>query len=265
MDLENTNKNSEILNSQEPVSPAEGTSPAVDEAASEVIESAPAPVDAEPAIAPEPVVEEVISESQPARRIVADSVRAKPKSNLGRNLVTWTLIALVFFLGGLATLYFGVYQPYKKTTDATALAAQEKITTLTNDLSKAEIQTALLQTDLDTTKSALETAQSTITEQESLVPAATLKRAVYKLLTDVNSARIALGQTDTATTRQALTFAKDDLKELEALGLDADSLSGFSSRLDEASSNLFEPDQVTSRNALNTLYDQVLLLANHLP
>ena len=265
MDLEPTNKPEEALKADEATTPVEETSAVIDQAAVEAAAAEAVEAAVETAAVAEPVVEAVSEEPQPARRIVPDSVRAKPKSSLGKNLVTWLLIALVSFLGGLATLYFALYQPYKQTTDAAAAASTEKIASLTEDLSKAEIQNALLQTNLDTTKAELETAKATITEQEAAVTAATLKRAVYKLLTDVNSARFALGQADTATTRQALTFAKDDLKELEALGLDKDSYSGFSSRLDEAASNLFEQDQATSREALNTLYGQVLLLANHLP
>ena len=88
---------------------------------------------------------------------------------------------------------------------------------------------------------------------------------VYKFIADVNLARVKLETLDVNSSRQAINFAKADLAELQATGIDPDAISGFSASLDEANTNLGQPDLLKSREALNTLYSSLLLLVNNLP
>ena len=107
-------------------------------------------------------------------------------------------------------------------------------------------------------------AQGTIEAQAAELLKEQQLKTIYKFLADVNTARALLESLDVNSTRQAINFAKADLVELEATGIEAASISGFKDRLDEAETNLGEADLLTSRAALNTLYQNILLLIDNL-
>lgn len=233
-----------------------------------------------------PAVEESVAE--PVVDTTAPVVDVKPEEKPGEKreplrapaaqktfwskALPWVIVALVFYLGGLATIFFAVHQPAKKAAEAAAATAVEEIASLNNEVSQLELQKSQVQNELDTTRGNLvdtqedlTAAQATIEEQLTEVSNANVKRLAYKFLGNINSARAALEKLDTASARQALNFAKTDLAEMEASGLAADALSGFTERLDEAITNLTETGLDKSRAALDTLYANLLLLVDNLP
>ena len=121
------------------------------------------------------------------------------------------------------------------------------------------------QTDLDVTKGELKAAETAIEDLTVELANANQLKMVYKFIADVNLARVKLETLDVNSSRQAINFAKADLAELQATGIDPDAISGFSASLDEANTNLSQPDLLKSREALNTLYSSLLLLVNNLP
>lgn len=261
----------ENLEAVEPVQDAEQavseTLPADEPIAEPVAETiaeptAEAPID--PVIATLPAVKTGVKH-EPLRAPAA-------KKSFWSKVLPWVIVALVFYLGGLATIYFALYQPAKQAAAAAASAAEQEMTSLNNQVSQLEIQKSQVQSELDATRGTLVDAQedlsaakATIEEQLTDVANANIKRLAYKLLGNINSARAALEKRDTDSARQALNFAKTDLTDLEGAGLDADALSGFTDRLDEAVTNLGELTLQKSRTALETLYTNLLLLVDNLP
>ena len=249
----------------------------------------PEPV--EPALEAQPVEGETIPIAEPAAEPVAEvvpepavapeaqaEVKREPlraplvKKSFWSKALPWVIVALVFYLGGLATIYFAVYQPAKKAAAAAAASAEQEIAALNNQVSQLELQKSQVQSELDTargnlvdTQEELTAAQVTIEEQLSDVANANIKRLAYKLLGNVNSARAALEKRDTDSARQALNFASTDLSELEGAGLAAEALSGFADRVNDAVTNLNEITLQKSRAALDTLYTNLLLLVDNLP
>ncbi len=242
----------------------------------------PEPVEFESApmeeVVTEPVIEtepETVTEVEPS---IKTEVKREPlrspaaKKSYWNKALPWVIVALVFFLGGLATIYFALYQPVKQAALTAANTAQQEISSLNNQVSQLEVQKSLVQSELDTTRGELvdtqedlAAAQATIEEQVTDVANAKVKRVAYQLLGNINSARAALEKLDTASARQALNFAKADLAELESAGIEADALAGFADRLDEALANLNEAGLEKSRAALVTLNSNVLLLVANLP
>lgn len=189
---------------------------------------------------------------------------APAKKSFWSKLLPWVIVAVVFFLGGIATIYFALYQPAVNTAKADAAAAEQQIAELTDKVGQSEIDTAAIQTELDTTKADLTAAQTTITEQTVELAKTNQLKVAYKFLLDVNAARAALEKLDTNTALQAINFAKADLAELQTTDIDAAAMTGFADRLDEAASNISSPDLLKSRDALDTLYSSLLLLVNNL-
>ncbi len=226
----------------------------------------------------EPVVE---TEAVPAAVVepaMKPEVKLEPlrspaaKKGVWNKALPWVIVALVFYLGGLATIYFALYRPAVMEAETAAETAKAEITSLNDQLSQLELQKSLVQSELDTTRSELvntqedlATAQGTIEEQVSSVANANIRRLAYKLLANINTARVALENADVAAARQALNFAKGDLAELEGTDVESDALSGFADRMEEAITNLTEEGLETSRAALESLFAKLLLLVANLP
>lgn len=209
----------------------------------------------EPAVVVPAASEPVEVKTEPARK------------SFWMKMLPWAIVALVFFLGGMALIYFTLYQ---NATDAVK-AADMKVAGLQSELSQVQGKLTTeketsgnLQTELDGVKAELTTAQGMIETQTAEILKAQQLQTIYKFLADVNTARAVLESLDVNSTRQAINFAKADLVELEATGIEAASISGFKDRLDEAETKLGEPDLLTSRAALNTLYQNILLLIDNL-
>jgi cytoskeletal protein RodZ len=202
---------------------------------------------------------------QPAVESVKAEVKPAPaKKSFWSKLLPWVIVAVVFYLGGLATIFFAVYQPAKNAAAAAAADADKQITELTDKVAQAEIDISTVRTELDTMKADLTAAQTTIADQTTQLAKIKQMEIVYKFLVDVSGARAALEKLDTNTALQSINFAKADLTELQATEIDAASLSGFGELLDTATSKISEPDLLTSRSALDTLYSNLLNLVNNL-
>ncbi len=252
----------------------------------------------EPIVEPivEPVVEEVhpVLEVEPEPEIEAASlpekepvfipqpppgtgVKREPlrsptaKKSLWDRILPWVIVALVFFLGGLATIYFTMVRPMNAAAALSADANSAEITTLNTQINQLTIDKTKIENDLVLVREELVTAQDdlaaanvTIGELNVELSDAKTLSMVYQMLTNVNIARAAIEQGDAPSARQALTFAKADLAALKDSGLDEAVLSGFSDRLDEALSNLTEEGFATSRAALDTVFNNLLMLAKNL-
>lgn len=211
-----------------------------------------------------PAVEQSAVE-QPVVEPTPEGVKPAPaKKSFWSKILPWVIVAVVFYLGGLATIYFAVYQPAKEAAAAAASTAETTIAELTEKAGQSEINAASIQTELDTAKADLTAAQTAIAEQTAELAKTNQMKIVYKFLVDVNGARAALEKLDTNTALQSINFAKADLTDLQATAIDAASLSGFTDLLDTASSKISEPDLLESRSALDTLYSNLLNLVNNL-
>ena len=199
-----------------------------------------------------------------------------PKKTFWSKLLPWVIVALLFYVGGLATIFFALYQPKMEAAktsaaeqatlaEAAAEADAEKIIDLTNDYNQALKMYQDTQSELDLTRGELETVSSTLAEKEAELSKANTANIAYKFLVDVSSARIAVEQEDTATARQAINFAKADLEELKKTDVATDVLAGFAEKLNEASSNLTTTGIEKTRAALDSLYTNLLLLVDNLP
>lgn len=222
---------------------------------------------AEEVTIPEEVKTEAAEEAAPESTYGRGSEVGQPhaKKSFWGKLLPWVIVAIFFYLGGLATIYFALYQPDKQIAVAAKEADAAKIANLTGQYDQALKQYRDAQIELDLTKSELQAAHATVEDQ--IVELAQTKQLniAYKFLVDVSSARAALEKQETSTARQAINFARADLKELEATDVQTDSLAGFEARLDEAALNLTEPGLEKSRAALDTLYASILLLIDNLP
>lgn len=198
-----------------------------------------------------------------------------PKKTFGSRLLPWVIVALLFYVGGLATIYFALHQPKVEALQTTAAeeaalakASAEndaaRIVVLTDDYNQALKQYQQAQAELDLAKGELDAAKVTIADQESELARLAKSNITYKFLMHVSSARTALEQQDTATARQAINLAKTDLDELKQTDVTADILAGFAEKLNEASSNLTPTGMEKSRTALDTLYTNLLLLIENL-
>ena len=221
---------------------------------------------------PEPVQEKPAAGAPPRAKVG----QPHPKKTFWSKLLTWVIVAVFFYVGGLATLYFALYQPNMEAAktaaaeqatlaEAAAEANAEKIIDLTNDYNQALKMYQDAQAELALTKSELETVRTTLAGKEAELASATTANIAYKFLVDVSSARIAIEQDDTATARQAINFAKADLEELKKTDVTADFLAGFAEKLNDASSNLTPTGIEKARTALDTLYINLLLLIDNLP
>ncbi len=237
-------------------------------------ETQPAETPVEPVIEETPAAEvpdeaktEPLFEDVPAAVPVAESgdiAETPVKKSFWSKVLPWVIVAAVFFLGGMATIFFAVHQPAKQAAATAAEDAAQQISTLTSELEIANNKLTDVQAELDTTAGDLSTAQATIEEQTAELTRSNQIRVAYKFLADVNAARTALQSLDVNASRQSITFARTDLADLQATGLSEDSTSGFAALLDEALNNLSEPDLLKSRDALNNLYSGLLTLINNL-
>lgn len=222
-------------------------------------------------VTPVKPIEEIQTEDSPVveepkpEPVKTEVVETPKKKSFWSKVLTWFIIVLVFFIGGVATLYFVVYQPAREAAKAAAETSAQKITSLTENYNQAIKQFGTAQTDLDVTKGELKAAETAIEDLTVELANANQLKMVYKFIADVNLARVKLETLDVNSSRQAINFAKADLAELQATGIDPDAISGFSASLDEANTNLGQPDLLKSREALNTLYSSLLLLVNNLP
>lgn len=234
--------------------PSEGNQAETTPAVEQPIEPQAEPIQAEDNTAVvETPAEEASPEVKPARKTLWDK------------LFPFIIVALLFFLGGLVAFYFGLYQPAKQEAKAAADTAAAKIATLTVEFDRAIKQTGEAQVDLDMAKSELQAAQTQVDDLTTQLGNSEKLRAAYKFLADVNTARMAMAAKDLDSSRQAISFAKGDLAELTATGIDANAISGFKTLLEDADKNLSEPELLKSRAALDTLFNNLLLLINNLP
>ncbi len=193
---------------------------------------------------------------EPKQEVIAPKEEVKSTKSFGARLLTWLIVALIFFIGGMALIYFTLYQPKVATLKADLQASETQLTSVTDKLAKAE-------TDLAVSETNRETADTTVTDLTDQLLAADLFGSIYKFQADVNAARVALLKLDPASSLQALNFIKTDLAELETTDLDPNAIAGFKERITEAETNL-ENDPAKSLAALDTLYNNLVFLISNL-
>ena len=193
---------------------------------------------------------------EPKKEVLPPKEEVKPTRSFGSKVLTWVIVALVFFIGGMAVIYFTLYQPRLSTLKADLQASEAQLTSVTDKLASAE-------TDLALAKTNLETAEATIVDLTDQLIAADLFGSIYKFQADVNAARVALLKLDPASSLQALNFIKADLADLEAKELDPNAIAGFKARIAEAEANL-ETEPAKSLSALDTLYNNLVFLISNL-
>jgi hypothetical protein len=220
----------------------------------------------------EPVEEKPASGAMPRMQVG----QPHPKKSFGAKVLPWVIVALLFYIGGLATVYFALYQPKvealktavaEESAQADAAADEDaaKIIELTNDYNQALKQYQDAQSELDLTRAELDGAKATIADQSAQIEKLNTENLAYKFLVDVSTARTALELEDTATARQAINFAKMDLDALKKTNLTTDVLAGLAEKLNDASSNLTLTGMDKARDALDTLYTNMLSLIQNLP
>lgn len=207
---------------------------------------------------------ETQAEDQPVEEVAVTSASIKATQPTGKKgiidrALPWVIVAIVFFLAGALVTYFALYQP--KVAELTF--AQSELVTAAKNAATLQGQVDAAQGELASAQTELAAAQTTITEQTAALAKSEQFLLIYKFQADVNAARATLSKLDPASSRQALTFVSSDLAELEKTDLDAEALSGFKARIEEANANL-ESDPQTSLAALETLYSNLLLLISNL-
>ncbi len=205
---------------------------------------------------PEVQSEDTPHVEEPKKEVITPKEEPKPQKSFGAKILPWVITALVFFLGGIAVLYFALYQPKLATYKADLKAAEEAASTASQNLSTIE-------TDLALAESNLETANITIDDLSAQLTRSQLFSQIYKFQSDVNAARVALLKLDPASSLQALNFIKEDLASLEKTDLDPDAIAGFKERITEAEANL-QADPSKSVQALDTIYNNLLFLISNL-
>jgi len=193
---------------------------------------------------------------EPKQEVITPMEEVKPGKTFGAKVLPWLIVALVFFIGGMAVIYFTLYQPKLSALKADLQASEVQLTNVSDKLASAETDLALAETNL-------ETAEGTIVDLTDQLIAADLFGSIYKFQADVNAARVALLKLDPASSLQALNFIKEDLSELEIKELDPDAIAGFRERIAEAEANL-EKDPAKSLAALDTLYNNLVFLISNI-
>jgi hypothetical protein len=193
---------------------------------------------------------------EPKQEVITPMEEVKPGKTFGAKVLPWLMVALVFFIGGMAVIYFTLYQPKLSALKADLQASEVQLTNVSDKLASAETDLALAETNL-------ETAEGTIVDLTDQLIAADLFGSIYKFQADVNAARVALLKLDPASSLQALNFIKEDLSELEIKELDPDAIAGFRERIAEAEANL-EKDPAKSLAALDTLYNNLVFLISNI-
>ncbi|KAF0109638.1 MAG: Uncharacterized protein FD147_2145 [Chloroflexi bacterium] len=187
------------------------------------------------------------------------AVEMTPKKSFIDRAIPWVIVTVVFFLIGAATVYFTLYQ--KQTLELKTVQAE--LSESTNNLTAVGAKLDALIDEHNNVLADLAAAQTSIEEKNAALAKAEQNSVIYKFQADVNAARVALLKLDPASSRQALNFVMADLAALEKTEIDANALSGFKARIEEANANL-ETDPQKALGALDTLYSNLLLLVNNL-
>jgi len=176
----------------------------------------------------------------------------KPKKTFWQLILPWVIVALVFFLGGAALIYFTMYTDVK-----TELASVKE--------GSAQLMTKLSATEIDLEKATNDLAsnQASLTEATTALTKAQTLEALYKFEADANAARAALLDNDPASARVIMTKLSEDLTALQATDVSPDLLSGIQPRLDTALQNL-ETEPRTAIDALDTLVENLDVIATSL-
>lgn len=172
------------------------------------------------------------------------------KRSFWQKVLPWVIVALVFFIGGMALIYFTLYQTAR--TDLSQ--AQTNLSSATDQLSTAQLDLEKAKNDLTTTQSDLVTANNELDKTSQL-------SALYKFQSDVNLARVSLAKLDPSSARQALSVATDDFTALSNTNVSKSAISGLQAQIDTALTNL-ETDPAKAMNALDTLYTNLLLISD---
>jgi cytoskeletal protein RodZ len=172
----------------------------------------------------------------------------KPKKTFWQRSLPWVIVALVFFLGGAALIYFTLYSTAKA-----GLALQ------TDNAAKSAASLTTCQADLGKANDSLTAAQTTLTQTSADLAKEQKLAILYKFQADVNAARAYLDENDLFTAGQTMALMTDDLTKMQALGFTADEISGLQSRLDTVQQNL--PDNPTKAiQELEKLYQNLDLM-----
>lgn len=233
--------------------PSEETNPPVESAAHEA--NPPQYESTEPVDSftpPSPTLED-----RPAEPVtpLTKPVEEKPvprKESWFVRAVRWVLTCLLFLVIGAAAVYLTL------TVDA-----NRKITALQAEATASANQIATLEAQMKTAQQELASDQTAIQNGNDQLAAMTLKLAVYKMKTDVNTIRVALLKLDTITARQALAASRQDLADLVTLKVDASTLDGFTKRLDNTG-QLLSTDPQKAMLELDNLIDNLYLLESNL-
>jgi cytoskeletal protein RodZ len=172
------------------------------------------------------------------------------KRSFWQKVLPWVIVALVFFIGGMALIYFTLYQTAR--TDLSQ--AQASLSSATDQLSTAQLDLEKAKNDLTTTQSDLVTANNELDKTSQL-------SALYKFQSDVNLARVSLAKLDPSSARQALSVATDDFTALSNTNVSKSAISGLQAQIDTALTNL-ETDPAKAMSALDTLYTNLLLISD---
>jgi chromosome segregation ATPase len=193
---------------------------------------------------------------EPKKVVITPKEEVTPKKSFGAKVLPWIIVALVFFIGGMAVIYFTLYQPKLTALNADLKAAETQLSSTSEKLATTE-------TNLAASETSLEAANTSVTDLTDQLIAADLFASIYKFQADVNAARVALLKLDPASSLQALNFIKTDLAELEKTELDPNAIAGFKERITEAETYL-ETDPARSLAALDTLYNNLVFLISNI-
>lgn len=172
----------------------------------------------------------------------------KEKKTFLQIVLPWLIVAVVFFLGGVSTLYFTVY----RTTKAELDAAKAEVVQSAADLDTANADLQQAKTDLADAQAALSEKTTALTKAETL-------ELLYKFQADVNDARASLLNNDPSSARLMMASIAGDLSELQKTDIDAQSLTGLQPRIDTALQYL-ESDPQTAIESLRTLSTNLSVL-----
>jgi multidrug efflux pump subunit AcrA (membrane-fusion protein) len=172
------------------------------------------------------------------------------KRRFWQKVLPWVIVALVFFIGGMALIYFTLNQ-----TASTSLSeARANLSSVTEQLTTAQLDLEKAKSDLSTTQSDLVTANNELDKTSQL-------SALYKFQSDVNLARVYLSKLDPSSARQAMSMAADDFTALSNTNVSKSAISGLQAQIDTALTNV-EADPAKAMSALDTLYTNLLLISD---
>ncbi len=205
----------------------------------------------EAANTPAPTSEDKPVESMPVSE-PAPSAPIVKKESWGARAARWVLVALIFLILGAAGIYFTL-----------TMAADQQVATLSQAATASANQIATLQSGLQSAQADYTSATATVEAQNAQISSLGEGNAVYKMISDVDAMRVALLRSDTITANQALSNARDDVAALKTLGVDASTVDGFTTRLNNAAKTISSSPQ-QSLIELDNLIDNLYLLATNL-